>query len=399
MIQMASKFMADVFISYSKKDNEYVGKLTAYLENEGLSVWVDDRIDYGDRWWLTIVTNIRKCAAMVVVMTPEGEKSDWVQKEYFYANNLGKPLIPLLLKDECFPFFVTHQYHDVRDGSMPPKKFIASLRRLARQKHEEELKQKEKVDERRHRAKNKKKQKEELKRETIPKANAKSIGMEFVLIPAGSFIMGSPQSEKGRMRDENQHEVTISRPFYMQTTEVTQSQWEKVIGDNPSYFKNCGDDCPVDNVSWNDAQEFISMLNQIENTTKYRLPTEAEWEYACRAGTETAYSFNEVNKLGEYAWYRGNSDNQPQPVMQKMPNPWGLYDMYGNVWEWCLDWYGDYPSKSVIDQKGLDKGEYRVLRGGSWNSPAKYLRSAFRGRSNPDYRFGRQGGFRIVQDY
>ena len=131
-----------------------------------------------------------------------------------------------------------------------------------------------------------------------------SLGMEFVLIPAGSFMMGSPSSEKGRDRDEKQHRVTLTKSFYMQTTEVTQGQWKKIMGNNPSYFKNCGDDCPVEQVSWNDAQEFIRKLNRKEGADKYRLPTEAEWEYACRAGSTTRFCFGDSDsRLGEYAWY------------------------------------------------------------------------------------------------
>jgi formylglycine-generating enzyme required for sulfatase activity len=148
-----------------------------------------------------------------------------------------------------------------------------------------------------------------------PKTFTNTIGMNFVLIQAGNFVMGSPANEPGRDDDEGQHEVNISKPFYLQTTEVSQGQWKKVMGDNPSHFKDCGDDCPIESVSWNDDQKFISKLNQLEDTNKYRLPTESEWEYACRAGTETAYSFgDEMESLDEYAWYSGS---QTHPVGKK----------------------------------------------------------------------------------
>ena len=226
-----------------------------------------------------------------------------------------------------------------------------------------------------------------------------SIGMKFVLIPAGSFTMGSPSDEPERGTSERQHEVIISKPFYLQTTEVSQGQWKKVMGNNPSNFKNCGEDCPVEQVSWDMAQQFISKLNQMEDTNKYRLPTEAEWEYACRAGTETPYSIGEVDKLGEYAWYTINSANQAHPIGKKKPNDWGLYDMHGNVWEWVQDWLGEYPSNSVVDPKGPpDKGRGRVLRGGSWRSDARFLRSANRDGLLPRVRDGRFG-FRVARDF
>jgi formylglycine-generating enzyme required for sulfatase activity len=224
------------------------------------------------------------------------------------------------------------------------------------------------------------------------------IGMKFVLIPAGSFTMGNPPDEPNRDTDETQHEVNITKPYYLQTTELTQGQWKKVMGGNPSYYEDCGDDCPVEKVTWDDARKFIKKLNQMEGTNKYRLPTEAEWEYACRAGTETLYSFDEVDKLGKYAWYWDNSESQTHPVGKKKPNAWGLYDMHGNVYEWCQDWYGDYPSNSVADPKGPDKGEYRVLRGGSWNNIARFLRSAFRNRYFPYYRLN-YFGFRVARDF
>jgi formylglycine-generating enzyme required for sulfatase activity len=165
-----------------------------------------------------------------------------------------------------------------------------------------------------------------------------SIGMEFVLIPAGAFEMGSPSNEAGRDDDDGPiHQVTIKNAFYMGKYEVTQEQWRAVMGDNPSYFTG-NDNLPVEQVSWDDVQEFIRKLNAKEGTDKYRLPSEAEWEYACRAGTTTRYSFGDSeSRLGEYAWYTDNSGSKTHPVGQKKPNPWGLYDMHGNVWEWVLD--------------------------------------------------------------
>ncbi|KPA14264.1 serine/threonine protein kinase, partial [Candidatus Magnetomorum sp. HK-1] len=244
--------------------------------------------------------------------------------------------------------------------------------------------------------------------------------MRFVLIPASTFEMGSPENEKGREDDETLHTVTLTRDFYMQTTEVTQGQWKAIMGENPSYFDKCGDDCPVEKVSWNDVQAFILRLNAISKGQQYRLPTEAEWEYAARAGSKTAFANGDIQEIGcahdpnldKMGWYCGNScvDYKgyncssckgncskwgTNPVAQKQHNSWNLYDMHGNVWEWCSDYYGDYPSEHVTDPEGAKTGASRVFRGGSWSSIAWYCRSAIRLRSVPDDRF-RDVGFRLV---
>ncbi len=225
-----------------------------------------------------------------------------------------------------------------------------------------------------------------------------SIGMEFVEIPAGEFMMGSPSDEEGKMdREGPVHKVTIEESYYLAKFEVTQEQWREVMGSNPSYFK--GDDLPVEQVSWNDAQEFIEKLNEKEGTNKYRLPSEAEWEYACRAGTTTRYYFGDgESKLGDYAWYRDNSDQKTHLVGQKKPNPWGLYDMHGNVWELCQDRYHSYyygaPSYGGAWESGSSSD--RVLRGGGWNGDAWRCRSASRSYYVPVYR-RRFLGFRVLR--
>ena len=161
--------------------------------------------------------------------------------------------------------------------------------------------------------------------DALPSRITNSLGMEFVAIPAGRFTMGSPSSEKGRDRDERRHRVTLTRAFYMQTTEVTQGQWRAVMGNNPSGFKSCGDDCPVEHVSWKDVQEFISKLNRREGSGKYRLPTEAEWEYAARAGSGRAYGYGGNKKrLAEYAWFIDNSKGRPHPVARKKSECLGI---------------------------------------------------------------------------
>ncbi len=246
---------------------------------------------------------------------------------------------------------------------------------------------------------------------TTGKKLTNSLGMEFVYIPPGSFMMGSPVNEDGRDNDETQHRVTLSRGYYMQTMEVTQGQWERVMGSNPSHFKNCGKNCPVEKVSWEDCQEFIGKLNRMEGTGKYRLPTEAEWEYAARAGSQTRFFWgddaeckkmmyeNDVgsseDKCVAYVRSRGLSADSTAPVSSYPPNDWGLYDMHGNVWEWCQDWKADYPSGSVTDPTGPDSGSARVDRGGGWSSGAGDCRSAGRSRSTPGAR-GCDLGFRLA---
>lgn len=215
------------------------------------------------------------------------------------------------------------------------------------------------------------------------------LGATFVLIPAGTFMMGE---------SNDAHQVTFSKPFYMQTTELTQGQWKRVVGSNPSHFKNCGDDCPVELVSWNDCRTFISKLNSMEGTDKYRLPTEAEWEYAAKSGgkQEEYAGTSSSSDLDKYAWYDKNSGSKTHPVGQKKPNSLGLYDISGNVWEWVQDWKGDYPSGHVTNPTGPSSGSSRVDRGGSWDNSAKYCRSANRYGYTPDFR-GFFLGFRLVR--
>jgi len=247
-----------------------------------------------------------------------------------------------------------------------------------------------------------------------------SIGMSFVFIEPGTFIMGSPSNEPGRWGDETQHQVTLTQSYYMQTTPVTQGQWKAVMGSNPSFFSNCGDDCPVELVSWNDVQDFIAALNQREGTTRYALPTEAQWEYAARAGSTTAFANGQITKtdsrydpvLDSMGWYRynhkvtyagcvdlseeeGSSCAGTNPVAQKAPNAWGLYDMHGNVFEWVADWYDTYPSSAVTDPTGPSSGTHRVLRGGNWYSGTKACRSAYRFGSTPG-NWLINNGFRLV---
>ncbi len=250
------------------------------------------------------------------------------------------------------------------------------------------------------------------------------LGMRFVLIPKGNFLMGSPPAEKGRQWNEKRHRVVISKNFYMGETEVTQGQWEKLVGFNPSSFSTLGKTYPVDTVSWNECMEFIRVLNEWEKTDKYRLPTEAEWEYACRAGSASAFangaittfSCNEIEPaIVDMAWYCYNSglanparDFKPHPVKTRQPNIWGLYDMHGNVQEWVLDsckwrnlWRArvgvvtDTYKNNIVDPLST-KGKHKIIRGGGWYQTSKYQRSAYRSYYKPGAKRNSLG-FRIVR--
>ena len=255
-------------------------------------------------------------------------------------------------------------------------------------------------------------------------ATTNSIGMKLTLIPAGEFMMGSPDEEEGHSDDETEHRVRITKPFFLGVYEVTQAEYERVMGTNPSWFSSTGigkgsvsgldtSRFPVELVSWDDAAEFCRKLSSLpeERAARrtYRLPTEAEWEYACRAGTTSPFHFGsqlngeQANCDGGYPY--GTTDKGPDlkrttTVGSYAPNAFGLYDMHGNVWEWCQDWYGEqyYATSSSADPKGPSSGSSRVLRGGSWGSGARYCRSAYRGRYTAGYRYD-GSGFRLLCEF
>jgi formylglycine-generating enzyme required for sulfatase activity len=222
-----------------------------------------------------------------------------------------------------------------------------------------------------------------------------SVGMLLVPIPAGTFTMGDANG----FDNETPHQVTLTQSFHLGQYEVTQEQYVKVMGMNPSLFR--GGQNPVERVDWNDAVEFCRKLSALPAEKKagyvYRLPTEAEWEYACRAGTKTTYSFGDSeSELSDYAWYDGGSEDTTHPVGGKKPNGWGLYDMHGNVFEWCQDWSGKYPSGSTTDPTGAASGSDRVLRGGSWGNSSVFCLSAIRDCLPPGLRRDILG-FRVLR--
>ena len=242
--------------------------------------------------------------------------------------------------------------------------------------------------------------------------NYKGIICVFRWMQPGSFIMGSPIDEKGRNNNEQPHNVTLSQGFWMAETTVTQALWQAVMGDNPSKFqkgqfqKGETDNHPVEQVNWEDAHHFIDKLNALHPALRVQLPSEAQWEYACRAGTATAFNFEgdislkHVNYCGVWDWntsddWGDDAIKQTTAVKSYPCNQWGLFEMHGNVWEWCEDWYqADLGKNAVTDPLGADTGDFRVLRGGSWIGSGRYCRSARRRRRTPSRRNG-SIGFRL----
>lgn len=218
----------------------------------------------------------------------------------------------------------------------------------------------------------------------------------FIPIPSGIFYMGSPENEKGHIRNETQHKVRLTQGFEMAETPVTQQQWQAVMGENPSKFKQFSD-APVENINWHDAMRYCEKLTaDDEEGWHYQLPTEAQWEYACRAGTQGPYNVAKTT-LNELGWYDGNSEGATHSVKQKRPNGFGLYDMHGNVWEWCSDWYVSVLGcQSVTDPQGPESGAGRVIRGGCWYYDEYCCRSACRLRLDLGLRIARVG-FRPVR--
>ncbi len=233
----------------------------------------------------------------------------------------------------------------------------------------------------------------------------KGVRQAFRWCEPGTFLMGSPKDEPERFGDELQHEVTLTKGFWMADTPVTQALWEVIMGENPSEFK--GKDRPVERISWEDAQAFVAKMNGLKAELKLCLPTEAQWEYACRAESATPFCWGDqinstlVNFDGNHPYNKGSpSQYRAETVaVKELPcNDWGLYQMHGNVWEWCQDWFGDYPAEPVIDPQGPESGDSRVLRGGSWFDYGGYCRSALRDHYDPSVR-SYNIGFRLARGH
>jgi formylglycine-generating enzyme required for sulfatase activity len=387
--------VARIFLCHASEDKAQVREVYHQLKALGFEPWLDE-VDIlpGQDWEYEIEQALETSDfVMVFLSTRSVEKVGYVQREFRRALYKAEEMpegfvhtIPVKLDDCAVPRrFSHHQWANLYEAGAFDR-IVRALQYGLQQRGQplpEPLV---------HAPPSAPPRTSQPKRKTppstpsvLPDAGSKtwtnSIGMEFVLIPAGTFMMGSPDSDaEASDMEKPAHRVTISQPFYLGKYLVTQGQWEAVMGkeNNPSQFK--GDaNRPVEHVSWEDVQQFIDMLNTREGGTQYRLPTEAEWEYACRAGSQTAYSFgDDPRQLDTYGWYQGNSERHTHPVRQKRPNAWGLYDMHGNVYEWVQDWYGGYAAEPVTDPQGPASGSDRVLRSGSWNDNARYCRAASR---------------------
>jgi formylglycine-generating enzyme required for sulfatase activity len=373
--------MSDIFLSYTSEDRAKAQIIAKALESHGYSVWWDWIILPGQTFEDVIENELSAANCIVVLWSKKSVKSNWVRTEATEGKR-REILIPVLIEDVTPPLAFRH---------MNAAKLMdwtgTSL-------HHEFDRLIESVGGKLGRAAPTNSQRPEPGEEgTEEKTVTNSIDMKFTLIPAGEFMMGSKE-----YREQPIHNVTIDMPFNLGIFPVTKREWNAIMGDNPSYF--IGNDLPVVNVSWYDVQEFIKKFNEKENTHKYRLPSEAEWEYAARAGTTTRYSFgNNDSKLGEYAWYGENSGNKTHPVGKKGANPWGLYDVHGNVWEWVQDeWHSNY-NGAPADGRAWEDGDgaFRVFRGGGLIRHAAGCRSASRDCFRPGFRRG-DFGFRLLQE-
>jgi formylglycine-generating enzyme required for sulfatase activity len=396
---MSSK---QVFISYSSKDQSIAFDICRLLEAQGLQCWIAPRdvrpgYDYDEE----IIDAIDAVEAMVLILSAHSNESIHVKHEVEYAVSHGKAVFPVRIQ-EVLPSkkLVLHigtkhwldawkppletkieqlaaaikgllgLTDEARPAPVPPAPPIVAPTAAPVPTSTTEPAEQPIIKPTPKAA--------AAPAPGLPKESTIDLGngvkLAMIELPGGTFLMGS---ENGSDDEKPVHEVTVSA-FAIGKYPVTQAQWQAVMGDNPSHFK--GDDLPVENVSWNDVQEFIKRLNQNDSKYQYRLPTEAEWEYACRTGDEYA------GDLDAMAWYHNNSNNQTHPVGQKPANAWGLYDMHGNVWEWCQDWYDSsyYDQNPVTDPQGPNSGAYRVVRGGSWRDVALFWRATLRHHRAPD---------------
>ena len=386
-----------IFLCHSSGDKTEVRNLYQRLSSDGFDPWLDEEnILGGQKWEPEIARAVKNSDVVIVCLSHKAiNKAGYVHKEIKYALDKADEqpedtisLIPLKLEEcDVHERLQSWQWVNLFEEKVY-ERLMSSLNFCAEKiipgsDSEPNLIQRPK----------------EATYAEENETSSNTIDMEFVLIQPGEFNMGSPANETGRYNDEGPiHHVTISEAFYLGKYEVTQKQWHEVMEDNPSYFK--GDDLPVENVSWDDVQEFIKKLNEKESTDKFRLPSEAEWEYAARAGTTTRYSFgDDDSNLGKYAWYSKNSDDKTHPVGKKGANPWGLYDVHGNVWEWVQDeWHNTYdgaPSDGSAWEDGVSVG--RVDRGGGWLYDARGCRSASRDHDVLGL-CSRILGFRLLQE-
>ncbi len=355
--------MSDIFVSYTREDVERARPLVKALEQRGWSVWWDPTLLPGDSWEDLIEAALDAARCVVVLWSRASVKSKWVRAEAAEGERRGI-LVPALLDDVLVPLaFRGLQTADLGQWPTPEFDVVAKAVEKVLTKHSSATASSVysfsagRID---------------TAAPGQARLNPKD-GLTYVWLPPGCFVMGCSQGDTACYDEEKPaHRVTLSRGFWLGQTPVTQEAYERVMGRNPSYFK--GPHLPVERVSWAEAAEYCRRLG-------LRLPAEAEWEYAARAGTTGARYGN----VDEIAWHQGNSDRQTQRVTSKAPNPWGLYDMLGNVWEWVADWYDEayYHESPSVDPEGPSAGRYRSLRGGAWNYDPRLVRVSDRGRLEP----------------
>ena len=441
----------DVFISYSSKDRHVADAMCHKLESNGIRCWIAPRnILAGMDWGGAIMDAIKKCQLMVLVLSSNANASQVVKREVERAASKGVMVVPFRIEDvqpagslelylstshwldaltppverhlqrlvedvkELMPLLPTRVVDDVEGVSLASveEKIEAEVSAIRAREVEtagrireeaarrlDEERERERQEAEKHAAEltanaEAETRAAEIKRRTadgtVPANMTNRVGMEFVLIPPGSFMMGS---DKVLKNEQPVHQVTISKGFYMGKYEVTQEQWEAVMGTNPSFFK--AKNLPVDKVTWNDCIAFVAQLNTEKDEYTYRLPSEAEWEYAARAGTTGEYA----GDLDSIAWYWKGPGGRSHPVGCKQPNAFGLFDMYGNVWEWCQDWYHDSYMGAPSDGSAWLTGgvqKYHVVRGGSFKHDPAFCRAAFRLKVNWLATKFISAGFRVV---
>ena len=388
----------DIFISHSTKDEKTIEDLCHYLEERNLHCFVAYRdVPKGKDWGEYIVNAIEDCKVFVYVHTQASNKSKETTRELNLAFEAECLVIPFRI--ENIEYIKAKKYRltninwlDAFPGN--PEDYFGELFEKIKPYFPDRIRESDKIEIQSRKTELKRNELEEQQREGREEDQIFTLkGIEFKMlrVQGGTFQMGATSEQDDYAYDDEYHvhSVTLS-DYYIGQTQVTQELWEAVMGSNPSYFKG-NNQCPVEKVSWDDCQEFIKKLNRLTGKN-FRLPTEAEWEYAARGGNKSkGYKYSGSNDADAVAWYDKNSGSKTHPVAQKQSNELGLYDMSGNVWEWCQDWYGKYSSRSQSNPKGANTGSYRVMRGGSWINGARFVRVSDRIYFAPDYRSGNFG--------